>query len=236
MKSAALLALASATAAAAAATAPAAATFLPALMIEDVELTDPDHYVRLIGQANTAMREAHAVPLFLRLYATTSITGQHRRFFTLCPSGSFATLLANRAAFASDPALSLLHDELNALAQPGPAVMLKAVRFDGTFTPGWLNNFYVSTSNEAALVSRAAELTQLLTPAHATFAKPHLNVFRVVAGEPHYTHLVSVNASSAAHLADVLDRLAAAGWTLTSNDPAAPCAVVHNTLYEELLP
>lgn len=212
-------------------TALAQAPVLPALMIEALEVSDTDlaAYTRLVARANTAMRERHGVPLFLRAYTATSITGEPSATFALSPSGSFAGLMANRAAFATDSELSELRSELNALTTPAPATYLKTIRFDGTNTPGWLCNSMVRTTDESALLARVEALAAGLSL--PDMSPPLINVFRILAGSYPATHLVSINAQSGQHLALLLDSL------ITAPNPLSlvPIEIVDTKLYHELI-
>jgi hypothetical protein len=200
-------------------------------MIEPVSVADPIAYARLLAEANRVMREQHKVPLFLRAYLSTSITGQTQPGFNLSQSASLAGVLANREIFARAPELADLRARINAVARvTGPAICLKAVRFDGTNTPGWLCNTMVETGDEAALLSRVAQIKTTLSAAPAE--APFINVFRVVTGPGPATHLVSINAASSSQRAGCLDALAAQPSSLQ----IPPVAVLGSNLYEELDP
>ncbi len=125
----------------------ARAEFLPALRIEAVQVSDPKAYAALVAQANEAMRTKHQVPLFLRAYAATTLAGETCSAFTLSPAGSFEILQKNSTLFSADPDLADLRKKLR---HGGPATSptwFKAVRFDGTNTPGWLFNTLVKTDD-----------------------------------------------------------------------------------------
>lgn len=203
---------------------------MPTLMIEPVTVSDPVAYAALVAKANQVMREQHKVPLFLRAYVATSVTGQTQPGFNLSPSGSLAGIMANREIFNRTPALAEIRAQINALTRPGPATYLKAVRFDGTNTPGWLSNTLVKTDQESVLLERVARLKAALAVPPAE--PPMINVFRVFAGAGTATHLVSINAASSVQLAKFLDALNAVPLSLD----APPVAVLNNTLYEELSP
>lgn len=210
---------------------PAFAQFLPTLVIEPVSISDPIAYAGLLAEANRVMREQHKTPLFLRTYVSTSITGQAQAAFNLSPSASFAGIMANRETFARAPELAAIRSQINTIARvTGPATYLKAVRFDGTNTPGWLSNKMVATSDETALLERVALIKTTLSAAPAE--APFINVFRVIAGPGPATHLVSINATSSVQLAGCLDALAAQPSSLH----APPVAVLSSTLYEEVGP
>jgi hypothetical protein len=213
----------------------ARADFLPALRIDEVGITDSKSYAQLVATTNDVMRTRHQVPLFLRAYAATALTGATVSVFTLSPADSFATLQKNGATFATDPDLADLRDRMNAHGHTGAATWLKAVRFDGTHAPGWLLNTLVNTRDEPALLARVASLAAQLTESGR--APPKFNVFRVVAGESTYTHLVSLNEASEPDLAARLDAIAASGWTLAfSGADGNACVVVQSTIYGELVP
>lgn len=210
---------------------PAFAQFPPTLMIEPVTVADPIAYARLLAEANRVMREQHKVPLFLRAYVSTSITGQTQPGFNLSPSTSLVGVMANRETFARASEFAELRAWINSVARvTGPATYLKAVRFDGTNTPGWLCNTMVETGDEAALLARVAQIKTTLSAAPAE--APFINVFRVVAGPDPATHLVSINTASSAQRAGCLDALAAQPSPLQ----IPPVTVLGSTLYEELGP
>lgn len=213
----------------------ARAEFLPALRIEEVQIAEPRGYTQLVAQTNEAMRTRHQVLLFLRAYVATTLTGETRSAFTLSPAGSFEILQKNGATFSADPDLADLREKLRLAGPVTSSTHLKAVRFDGTNTPGWLFNTLVKTSDEPALLSRVAELaTRLGQPGRPP---PKLNVFRVVAGHSTYTHLVSLNEASESDLATRLDAIAAAGWTPEFSAPSGEsCVIVQSTIYREMLP
>lgn len=213
----------------------ARAEFLPALRIEEVQIADPRSYAQHVAQTNEAMRTKHQVPLFLRAYIATTLTGESRSAFTLSPAGSFEILQKNGATFSADPDLADLREKLRLAGPATSTTHLKAVRFDGTNTPGWLFNTLVKTSDEPALLSRVAELATRL--GQSGRPPPKLNVFRVIAGHSAYTHLVSLNEASEPDLAARLDAIAAAGWTLEFSTPnGESCVIVQSTIYREMLP
>lgn len=209
--------------------------FLPAIAIEETRPADPKSYVALVGQVNDAMRTRHRVPLFLRSYEATSHTGGTPATFVLSPAGSFEALLANGRTFATDPELADLREQLSQAGRSGPSIYLKAVRFDGTSSPGWLFNTRVKTNDEPTLLARIAALATLLTaPEHPA---PRINVFRVVAGRTDFTHLVSVNTASSEELAMRLDAIVAGSWTAEFCGPSGSrCEVVQCGLFREVLP
>jgi len=211
-------------------TGPAFSQFLPTLMIEPVTVSDPVAYAALVAKANQIMREQHKVPLFLRAYVSTSITGQTQPGFNLSPSASMAGIIANRETFARAPALAEIRAQINAITRPGPATYLKAIRFDGTNTPGWLGNTLVETDQEAVLLERVTLLKAALAVGPAE--PPLINVFRVFAGAGPATHLVSINAASAVQLAQFLDILNSVPNPLN----APPITVLSTIPYEELSP
>ncbi len=213
----------------------AKAEFLPALRIDEVQIADPKRFAQVVATTNQAMRTQHEVPLFLRAYGATSLTGEIISAFTLSPADSFETLKKNAATFSTDPDLSAMREKMNEIGRSGPTTWLKAVRFDGTHAPGWLLNTLVNASSESALLARVAELGALL--AQSGRPPPKLNVFRVIAGRGGYTHLVSLNEASERDLAARMDAIAAAGWTLEFSGPSGvSCVIIQSTIYGELLP
>lgn len=211
--------------------------FRPAILVEELTVSDPPAFAAAIAQANALMRTHHEVPLFLRAYATPVLAGGSGAAFSLSPAASFEALLKNTQAFAADPALAEVRRQLVAATTPGPGTFLKAVRFDGTNTPGWLLNTRVKTDDEPALLARVAEWAAQLNGTGSDTGKPLINVFRVVAGHSGYTHLVSLNTAGSAELAARLDALAASPLTLAfSAGSGARCEIVHSAIYRELAP
>lgn len=209
--------------------------FLPTLLIVDVQVSDPAAYTKLIAQANGTMRTKHQVPLFLRAYESISLPEKTPARFALYPGASAEALAANRRLFAADPELVDLRAQLDRLVSAGPEILLKAVRFDGTNTPGWLINTLVKTDDEASLLARVVEFSSRLTLPDRP--KPLINVFRVTAGTSAYTHLVSVNSATAEQLVERRGALTATGLSLAFANPSGTrCEIVLTTEYRELLP
>ena len=206
------------------------AEFLPVLMIEPVTTETPAALASLVQDANTLMRERHETPLFLRVYAQPAMSGSRRHGFLLSPAASFSGLMANQNAFRTDPKLEPLRKQFAALPEPGPASYLKAIRFAGTNTPGWLCNALIETADESRLLHEVDALTTLLQAAGDP--PPLINVFRFISGPGPATHLVSINAASHQQLGTYLDRLLLGPSLL--NDPGL--TVLSKTIYEELVP
>jgi|GEM_PF-5532010 len=212
---------------------PVRGQIFPAIAVESVEIEDPVSYALLIEEANEFMRAEYAVPLFLRAYSASTLLGEPGESFLLSPSLSFDGLLANEAAFASDPRLKGLREQFAAVRALGSKTYLKAVRFDGTNTPGWLFNSLVQVPEEELLLKLMGRWTDTLS--EADLELPKLNIFRVIAGDASFTHLVSVNAVSSEHLAQLLDLIAAAGWPLdASKQGKLEATIYRQTLYREL--
>lgn len=204
--------------------------FLPVLMIEPITISAPEEYAHRIAEINSLMRERHNTPLYIRAYVRPAMTGSEPQGFALSPSASMSGLMAARAAFLADPTLGKTRGRLKAITSNGPASYLKAVRFDGTHTPGWLCNTLVRTADETALLERVETMAALLTDSGDS---PLLiNVFRFIAGPGPETHLVSINTASSADLATRLDRL------LEHPDPlnATSITLISRTVFHELIP
>jgi hypothetical protein len=204
--------------------------FLPVIMVESITIRAPDTYAALVAEANTVMRERHAAPLYLRAYVAPTITGADFQGFALSPSASLTSLMAARTAFTADPSLADLREKLQALTLSGESTYLKAIRFDGTYTPGWLCNTLVKTTDETALLQRVQALVEQLSQPDTE--PVFINVFRVIAGPGPSSHLVSINAPSSADLAIKLDRALAPLDTLTDSS----VRLISRTFYRELIP
>jgi hypothetical protein len=201
-----------------------AAEFLPALALAPIEVAKAPAVSALVDRLNAAMRERHEVPLFLRVYQEISLGGQPvPRGFALCPSDSFAGLVANWRKLEGDGALESLRTEWQALAGGVPVTQVKAVRFDGTNAPGWLLNTWVRANNEAALLAWVAAWVD-------GAGEIKVNVFRVMSGAGKATHLVSANAASEEQLARFMDEVSAS--------PSWPAGVerVDGAIYREVGP
>lgn len=213
------------------------AQFRPAILVEELVVADPPALAAAVARANVLMRAHHDVPLFLRAYAATGVAGGSAAAFSLSPAASFEALLKNTRAFAAHQALADVRRQLIAATKPGTGTYLKAVRFDGTNTPGWLLNTRVKTDDEAALLARVSDWAAQLAATGPAAATPRVNVFRVVAGHSGYTHLVSLNTADSAELGARLDALAAGPLSLTfSLSSGARCEIIDSAVYRELEP
>lgn len=207
------------------------AQLMPALAVEQLEISDTAGYAALVDEINAAMKEKYEVPLFLRAYESTSNSGLAARAFSLSPAGSFEDLMANQYKFEGDDAFAGFRERLDRMSVASPRVYLKAVRFDGTNSPGWLLNTLVKTADEAAL------LEALAVGIFGSESEPKVNVFRVVAGSASFTHLVSLNFDSRAALGAGLDLIADRSWSLAhAEDGTLVCEIVESVVYRELEP
>ncbi len=204
--------------------------FLPVVWTETISVQSTSAYAELVAEANQAMNDRHDTPLFLRAYVRPTITGSTHTGFVLSPSGSLADLLSAQNAFATDPALRSIREKLKMSGWAGPTRYLKAIRFDGTHTPGWLFNSWISSSDESRLLEQVEKTAKLLVTDDQT--RPLINVFRVIEGLGSETHLISLNAGSSAALADRLEHLSSRNNPL--EDPAIE--VYSRTLFREVEP
>lgn len=199
---------------------------LPALMIEQITTDDPRAMIEALKQINAGMNSAAGVPQFLRLYQTQSLGNLETSGFLLSPAGDFTALLENNRRFIVDPKLARARSELDATTHLGAPVFLKAVRFDGTNTPGWLNNYLIRTDNEDRLLQSVANLHNI---AQGSGGQVLVNVFRVVAGETDYTHLVSFNVANREALGSLMN-------VMVDHRPRSPdFTVIANQLFAEIL-
>jgi len=209
---------------------PLATSFLPAIAVVELHVTDSAGYAKLVGEINQAMKEKYGVPLFLRAYGSSNLTGEIVEAFSLSPSATFENLADNQQRFLSDPKFGSYREELKHMGNHGRKTWLKAVRFDGTNSPGWLLNYLVDTRDEAGLLQRIEQFSALSE--NQGLEVPLINVFRVIVGESSFTHLVSVNTDSAEKIAKIMDVIAAQSWSFGFTNGV----VVKNTGYQELLP
>lgn len=209
------------------------AQVMPALSVQYVEASDSEQYADFVKAANAAMRARHDVGLYLRAYETRAITGQHGELFLLSPAGTFEQLFDNERQFAKHSDLADLRRQLGTVNPTAPRFYLKAIRFDGTNTPGWLLNTWVICDQEDVLLAAARDLKVAL-PA-GTDDPLMINVFRIVAGPATATHLMSFNFPSAAKLSATLDALTENGWPeMGTSEPAARLQIVSSAIFREL--
>lgn len=211
------------------------AQILPALSVEPLKISDAAAYGTLVEEINAAMKTEYGVPLFLRAYESTSMTGRGDRAFSLSPSVSFEALLENHARFEDNEKFSELRGRLDILSDSSGRVFLKAVRFDGTNSPGWLLNYLVRADDEEALLLGIASELQGLGLEEK--GSPMLNVFRVVAGQSQFTHLVSLNFASSIALGAGMDAIAASDFDFTYSESGDQlCEVMESVVFRELGP
>ena len=205
----------------------------PALCIEPIEITDASAYGELLATINTQMKDRYDVPLYLRSYATDSISGRMHGAFALSPSLTLEGLLKNEERFSSDLEMETIRQNLASVSRSvGPKTYLKAVRFDGTNTPGYLFNSLVAAESEDALLDY---LDASLVALGDTGEMPKVNVFRVLAGDGSFTHLVSFNLGSMDAVGALLDRVAEAKWGLEfTSSEGEHCKLVQQAIYYEL--
>ncbi len=207
----------------------AAEPFLPVLFVAEVRVQEFDRFAQALSTIDAVMRSTHNTSPFYRAYVQHGLETTSASGFLLSPAATFAQAFANLRVFNSEPALADSRSELAKVVEFATTTYLKAVRFDGTNTPGWLNNLLVDATNEDVLLQAVEELTSML---ESESGRPMINVFRVVAGSNDFTHLVSINAASETGLAVLLETLASLSPPLSN----AGISVVRNALYFELLP
>ena len=212
----------------------AAEPFLPSLLIAEVESNSRDDFIDSLAAVNLRMSEQHGVVPFLRYYQRTGLDVQGSQGFILSPADSFATAFANLQLFAQGATIRSSQDQPALVVQLGVTTYLQAIRFDGTNTPGWLNNIQLASADESALLAVVEEFAQQLEG--EGIAAPMINVFRVVAGEAGYTHLVSINTASSERLAMLLDAYGNLGQRMLAASPQSSHSILSNSLYFELLP
>lgn len=188
----------------------ASGAFLPAFAVENAETADVNGFAGIITQINDAMKGAHGVHPFLRVYAGDATGGEDPAVFILYPAGSFSVLGENRRTFENDAGLVALRSRFEAANRRGPLTLLKASRFDGTYAPGWLFNTHAVVVDEPACLAAIAALRGLFDDHE--FADVRINVFRAICGRDAYTHLISLNVPSAERLAALLDAIASETW------------------------
>lgn len=208
--------------------------FLPVLLVESANVSDSETFASLVNDINTAMREGHDIPLFLRAYESHTVASTDTTKFILSPSSNYVSLLENHRIFSTDSALEPLRTQLSALASFGAPAYLQAVRFDGTNTPGWLNNFYVETSDESRLLEKVSALAAWLKGNNGEPAL--INVFHVIAGQPGFTHLVSINLQNSQSMGAFLDSLTIMNWSLEYSDGSGSSKIIDNVIFKEMMP
>lgn len=202
-------------------------TILPALIVEPVEILDEAAYARVLSAINAKMKMEHAVPLFLRAYYSDSLDGGMQSAFALSPALTFEALLKNQEVFGEDFNFVELRAAMAAVCQSsGPKTYLKAVRFDGTNSPGVLLNSLVKTDSESMLLEHLEEWMQSVAGLEVEL--PKLNVFRVISGEGSFTHLVSFNLKSVESAGLLMDQLAVLPLPVVNESPTV--------LYHEISP
>lgn len=198
-------------------------------------IASTEEYVTLINDINELMRTRHEVPLFLRGYESLTLSGGKKETFQLIPATSFADLAQNEQSFSTDPAFSELKTRLGSTTQSLNRIYLKAIRFDGTNSPGWLINTFVDSSDESNLLKRVVELKSLLSKHGIETAK--INAFRSIVGSSQLSHLVSINLASVNQLGEVIDILALESWDWELSDPLhQKCSVIKSGVYREISP
>lgn len=209
------------------------AAIFPVIIIEEVEITDSHDHAQLIGQINEAMNDKYGVSPFLRLYQNTSVSGKAIDTFTLSPSLTFEGLDKNQQLFKSDPDFAEYRQKLDNLSRASKKSYLKSIQFDGTHTPGWLFNHLILTSHETELLDHLNGLKVLVS--NHGMPEPKINIFRVIAGETAFSHLVSINAASAEDIAKIMDVLSASPWSFeSSEETAVDFVVIKRSVYQEL--
>lgn len=200
------------------------AQILPALLVEDIKISDSAAYADLLDEINAEMKDRYGVPLFLRGYESISTVGRGTRAFSLSPSASFEALAANHQRFEETDEFAGYRERLEALSVASGQTYLKGIRFDGTNSPGWLMNVTVKAEDEDRLLERVEAL------AFSDAFEPKVNVFRVLVGEGRFTHLVSLNFESRAALGAGMDEIARQGWRLEFEG----CELVESVAFREL--
>ncbi|GAB5558529.1 MAG: hypothetical protein SynsKO_01760 [Synoicihabitans sp.] len=202
----------------------------PVIKVEPITITSPADIAATVRNANELMRAQHEVPLFLRAYFSPTLTGEEMEGFLLSPSLTMAGLLNNEQQFVADPASQVLREKLRAISRTGPARIFKSIRFDGTHSPGWLNNYVLHASDETELLACVERLAASLT--FDENEPVYLNVFRLISGPGSETHFVSINAGSAQALGDQIDQLT----TLPDPLDSPTIRVLSRTIYSEARP
>lgn len=197
----------------------------PTILVEPIEILDPQGYAQRMHQVNAEMKATHGVPLFLRAYTARGMDGRATASFQLSPALSFESLLSNQAFFAEN---ATLRESLAQVARPtGAPTYLKAIRFDGTNQPGWLINTLLQSDDESVLVEKIEAWMDRFPESEL---RPKVNLFRVLVGSDAYSHLLSINTDSGASLGKILDYLARTDGQL----PIPRSMIRQQTIYQEI--
>ncbi|MGB0370226.1 MAG: hypothetical protein ACPGN3_02670 [Opitutales bacterium] len=199
---------------------------LPAICIEPVAFSDLPRFQQEMQAINARMSDQHDIPLFLRAYQSLDTQGG----FTLIPALSFESLLTNRDLFSKHPDWTAASNTLSrTLQSSGSHTYLKAVRFDGTHTPGTLLNLRVAAKNESKLLET---LERWQTQTQETVSKDiYINMFRVEVGDGSFSHLISFNTDGLKMLGQALDAQPSITRAISESEHGS---IISQSLYQEV--
>jgi hypothetical protein len=206
---------------------------MPVIAIQQVETDDSTTYAMWIARNNEAIKARLGIDKYYHVYLGQAAGEESGAVFTVAAADSFATLAKNGQILMEDPALVESRAHLDTVRELGKRTLLKAVRYEGRNTEGWLYNTQATMSDEAGYLKAIDQLRALFDSHELKDAR--INVYRVIAGRENYTHLISINLPSSERLAAFLDAVGAESWAAEWIAASAKFrTVVRNGTYREI--
>ena len=177
----------------------------PTLVVQNVTAADSDAYANGLAKANALIKARTGTERLRRLWVG-DFAGQGSH--TLVVTALFDSAAASAALtdkLKNDTEMNALLKEFKGIRTLGPSYLYKAVRFEGLHDNGAVFVTNLTCSDEDAY-AKALDGLKAIFDANG-FKDAKLNLFRIISGREHSTHMVVISLASSGRVLELLDTI-----------------------------
>ena len=205
----------------------------PAMIVQVVNTDDSEAYVAGITKANALIKARTGVERLRHVWVGDLAGDNSHVVFAVSVFPSAAAIYAEQAKLKDYPEMDQVLADFKKIRHLGPSFLYKSIRNDGGYEGGAVFNTNIVCTDEDAYAKALDELKAVFD-AHG-FKDAKVNLWRLVSGRSHSTHLVVIALPSQARVAELLDAITDQNLLKDWNVGAAKLrTTVSNGTYHEI--